>query len=233
MFSLVIPTFNEGPNIGPLIGRIEAVLNQELIDFEIILVDDNSPDETWKLAQEIANEDFHLWVIRREGARGCRRVASGKGGDFGGNGCGSAASARNPLPSARVHFKGTRRNLGRKPTRFRRRDRGMEFNEKVRFSGSGGNRFLACASNPPAHPGPHVGLFLIKRSEIDSARLMPKEYKIFLEILAKGNYRRIVEGPYVFEERKNGKSKLGPKQYLEFLIHVGMLAARSRVHSYS
>ncbi|MBP1713508.1 MAG: dolichyl-phosphate-mannose synthase, partial [Deltaproteobacteria bacterium] len=65
-----------------------------------------------------------------------------------------------------------------------------------------------------------------------SARLKPKGYKILLEVLAKGNYRRIVEVPYVFEERKDGKSKLGPKQYLEFLMHVGMLAAKSRVHSH-
>jgi dolichol-phosphate mannosyltransferase len=70
MFSLVIPTFNERSNVEPLIGRIEAVLNQESIDFEIIVVDDNSPDETWKLAQEISDEDSHLRVIRREGTRG-------------------------------------------------------------------------------------------------------------------------------------------------------------------
>ena len=70
MFSLVVPTFNERPNIRPLLERIEAVLKQDPIDFEIILVDDNSPDESWKLAQEIAKEDSHLRVIRREGARG-------------------------------------------------------------------------------------------------------------------------------------------------------------------
>lgn len=69
MFSLVVPTFNERANIGPLIGRIEAVLKQQPFEFEIILADDNSPDETWRLAQEIAKEDSRLHVIRREGAR--------------------------------------------------------------------------------------------------------------------------------------------------------------------
>jgi dolichol-phosphate mannosyltransferase len=72
----------------------------------------------------------------------------------------------------------------------------------------------------------------MKRSVIDAALLRPMGYKILLEILVKGNYRRIVEIPYVFEERKNGKSKLGLKQYLEFLIHVGMLATKARVHSH-
>jgi len=38
MFSLMVPTFNERPNIGPLIGRIEAVLKQEPFEFEVILL---------------------------------------------------------------------------------------------------------------------------------------------------------------------------------------------------
>lgn len=72
----------------------------------------------------------------------------------------------------------------------------------------------------------------MNRSVIDSALLKPRGYKILLEILAKGNYRRIVEVQYVFEERKNGKSKLGLKQCLEFIIHVEMLASKARVHSH-
>jgi dolichol-phosphate mannosyltransferase len=76
------------------------------------------------------------------------------------------------------------------------------------------------------------GFFLMKRSVIDLAILRPTGYKILLEILTKGHYRRVVEVPYVFEKRKHGKSKLGPKQYLEFLIHVGMLATKARVHSH-
>jgi len=79
---------------------------------------------------------------------------------------------------------------------------------------------------------PMSGFFLVKRVVIDLALLRPTGYKILLEILAKGKYRRVVEVPYVFEERKNGKSKLGPKQYLEFLIHLGTLATKARVHSH-
>jgi hypothetical protein len=110
---------------------------------------------------------------------------------------------------------------------------GMEFNEEACFPGGGGYRFSDVASNPPDRSGSHVRFFLIKRSAIDSIRLEPKGYKIFLEVIAKGNYRKIAEVPYVFEERKNGKRKLGPKQYLQFLMHVGLLAARSRIHSQS
>ncbi len=57
-----------------------------------------------------------------------------------------------------------------------------------------------------------------------SVNLTPQGYKILLEVLAKGQYRTVVEVPYIFEERKEGGSKLGPKQYLEFFAHLGHLA---------
>lgn len=60
MFSFVVLIFNERPNIGSLIGRIEGVLKQEPVEFEITPVDDNSPDKTWRLIQEIAKEKSRL-----------------------------------------------------------------------------------------------------------------------------------------------------------------------------
>ena len=63
----------------------------------------------------------------------------------------------------------------------------------------------------------------MKRAVIESAGLRPVGYKILLEVLARGKYQTVVEVPYVFEERKKGKSKLGPKQWLVFLIHLRRL----------
>jgi glycosyltransferase involved in cell wall biosynthesis len=60
VFSFVVLIFNERPNIGSLIGRIEGVLKQEPVEFEIMPVDDNSPDKTWRLIQEIAKEKSRL-----------------------------------------------------------------------------------------------------------------------------------------------------------------------------
>ncbi|MEM2984993.1 MAG: glycosyltransferase, partial [Candidatus Jordarchaeaceae archaeon] len=44
--SIVIPTYNESENIGPLISEIEKVFRNYGIDGEILVVDDNSPDGT-------------------------------------------------------------------------------------------------------------------------------------------------------------------------------------------
>ena len=237
MFSLVVPTFNERPNIGPLIGRIEAVLKQEPFEFEIILVDDNSPDETWRLAQEIAKEDSRLHVIRREGARGLATAVvdgwkAAKGKILGV----MDADLQHPpeiLPDLlRPILKGRADIvIGSRHTS----GGGVgEWNLPRRFVSRGATAiaFLLLPQILRVVKDPMSGFFLMKRSVIDSALLKPTGYKILLEILAKGNYSRIVEVPYVFEERKNGKSKLGPKQYLEFLMHVGMLATKARVHSH-
>ena len=50
VISVVFPTFNEAENIIPLIQRTKAALKN--IAHEIIVVDDNSPDLTWQLAQK-------------------------------------------------------------------------------------------------------------------------------------------------------------------------------------
>jgi dolichol-phosphate mannosyltransferase len=238
MFSLVIPTFNERTNIEPLIGRIEAVLKAESIGFEIIFVDDNSPDETWKLAQEISDEDSHLRVIRREGTRGLATAVvdgwqAAKGEILGV----MDADLQHP-PEILPHLlEPIIRGSAEISVASRHASGGgvgkWNLMRRLVSRGAAAIAFLMLPQALRMVQDPMSGFFLIKRSVIDSIRLEPKGYKILLEVIAKGNYRKIAEIPYVFEERKNGKSKLGPKQYLEFLMHVGLLAARSRIHSQS
>ena len=57
--------------------------------------------------------------------------------------------------------------------------------------------------------------------------LKNRGYKILLEVLATGKYRKVLEVPYVFVVRKKGKSKLGPRQYMEFLRHLTLLARKA------
>jgi dolichol-phosphate mannosyltransferase len=237
VFSLVVPTYNERFNIGPLIGRIEAVLKQERFDFEIFLVDDNSPDETWKLAQEMAEENPRLHVIRREGARGLATAVvdgwkAARGEILGVMDAdlqhppeilpdllGSIIKGRADIAIGSRHISGGSVGKWNLPRRSVSR-------------GASAIAFMLLPQVLRPVRDPMSGFFLMKRSVIDLALLRPTGYKILLEILAKGNYRRVVEVPYVFETRKHGKSKLGPRQYLEFLIHLGMLATKARVHSH-
>ena len=62
MLSLVLPTYNEAQNLPVLVPRIQEVLKD--VPHEIIVVDDDSPDGTWKVAQGLASEHGEIRVIR-------------------------------------------------------------------------------------------------------------------------------------------------------------------------
>jgi dolichol-phosphate mannosyltransferase len=65
--SVVLPTYNERDNIGPL---IQALLSQVREPVEVWVVDDNSPDGTWQVVQALAEEDPRVHLLRRVGERG-------------------------------------------------------------------------------------------------------------------------------------------------------------------
>ena len=65
--SVVLPTYNERDNIGPL---IQALLSQVREPVEVWVVDDDSPDGTWQVVQALAEEDPRVHLLRRVGERG-------------------------------------------------------------------------------------------------------------------------------------------------------------------
>ncbi|WP_455365849.1 glycosyltransferase [Kaarinaea lacus] len=66
--SVIVPTFNERENIEELIARLEQVLKGR--DWEVIFVDDDSPDGTADLIREIAEQNKRVRCIHRIGRRG-------------------------------------------------------------------------------------------------------------------------------------------------------------------
>src|SRR3981081_506981 len=66
--SIVVPTFNERDNVTTLLRRLEGTLSG--IAWEVIFVDDNSPDGTWDVVRALAREDSRVRCIRRIGRRG-------------------------------------------------------------------------------------------------------------------------------------------------------------------
>src|SRR3989344_4545809 len=63
--SIVIPTYNERENIITLISTILKIIKKSKINGEIIVVDDNSPDETWKLVEEFGKKHKNVRLILR------------------------------------------------------------------------------------------------------------------------------------------------------------------------
>ena len=62
--------------------------------------------------------------------------------------------------------------------------------------------------------------FILKRKVLDNVNLIPRGFKILLEILVKGKYKKAVEYPFVFIDRVYGKSKLDLKTYLDFAAQL-------------
>jgi len=65
----MIPTYNEKENIKALIDRI---LKLKIKNLQIVVVDDNSPDETWKFVEDISkkNKNVHLLLRKKDKGRG-------------------------------------------------------------------------------------------------------------------------------------------------------------------
>ena len=75
--SIIIPTYNEKENIAKLVPDIESVLAGNGIDGEIIIIDDNSPDGTGQLAEELNKKYHNIKTIHRqkkEGVGSARRL---------------------------------------------------------------------------------------------------------------------------------------------------------------
>ena len=66
--SIILPTYNERDNIIPLIDEISYALNEK--EFEIIVVDDDSPDETWRVVEKKSKECSNVNLLRRQNKRG-------------------------------------------------------------------------------------------------------------------------------------------------------------------
>jgi dolichol-phosphate mannosyltransferase len=232
LLSLIIPTYNERKNIVPLIRRVTSTLKAATDDFEIIVVDDDSPDGTWQVAEELAKENSHLRVIRRQDEKGLATavVAGWKvaKGEILGVMDGDLQHPPETLPELLKSIINTHADI----VVASRHVYGGGVSEwsLIRRFVSWTAASIATLALPVllrAVRDPMSGYFLIKCSVIESISLKPQGYKILLEVLARGKYQTVVEVPYIFEERKEGGSKLGPKQYLEFIAHIGHLAGET------
>jgi dolichol-phosphate mannosyltransferase len=74
--SIVLPTYNEAGNIEPLIDRTRLALNNIPGGFEIVVVDDDSPDGTWRLVSNIAAADARVRLIHRTDESGLTSAIS-------------------------------------------------------------------------------------------------------------------------------------------------------------
>lgn len=225
--SVIIPTYNERENIGAALNRCSAVLEATEYEYELIIVDDDSPDGTWKFVEETYRDDDHVHVLRRTEHKG---LALSIMAGFHAASMDSLVVIDSDLqhPPEKISELLAALETGADVAIGSRYTQGGEIQNWSRFRRvvSKGATGLAKLAIPTARgvSDPMSGLFAVRRSVISGVQLEPQGYKILLEILSRCEIDQIVEVPYTFHERTAGESKLTPVQYRQFTEHVMQLA---------
>jgi len=224
-FSLIIPTYNERENLPDLIKKVHETLSNSY-NYEIIVVDDNSPDQTWKIAEELSKQ-YPIKVIKREGRIDLSSAVVEGFKHANGKILGVIdADLQHPpeiLPTLIEEIKNGKDIAVASRYIKGGKIEGWGLRRKILSKGA---RTLAKIFIPQARiiKDPLSGYFVFKREVIKDIQLKPVGYKILLEILAKGKYEEVAEIPMSFGTRNNGKSKLTLREYINFIKHLYRLS---------
>ena len=229
--AIVLPTFNESGNVGPLVERLEKALGG--IHYEVIFVDDDSPDGTADAVRRVAEQHDNVRVLHRIGRRGL-----------------SSASIEGILAASAPYVAVMDADLQHDESilpemlrRMREEDLDLvvgsryiaggsmgEFASwRVKLSKLGKRLSLMGAEHPLSDP--MSGFFMVRFAAFErfAHRLSAIGFKILLDIvLSAGPGLRIGEVAYRFRQREHGESKLDIMvglEYFELLVdkHFGDL----------
>jgi len=227
--SVIIPTYNERVNITKLIPLIFQSCKGLGVAIEVIVVDDNSPDGTGEAAEELGKR-YNVRVIHRPGKLGLASAAIRGFSEAKGEILGLMDADLSHAPSTLPLLIGPILNGDTDVTVGSRyvKGGGVEVWPLHRKLISKVATLLALPLTPVRDP--MSGLFFFRRSVIDGISLNAKGYKIGLEIIVKGKYRKISEVPYIFRNRFVGKSKLTAMEYAHYLRNIIVFGAYKLKH---
>jgi len=228
-FSLVIPTYNERENISKLISGIKEQFNKNEIEGEIIFVDDNSPDGTGEVLEELKKENPNLKIIHRKGKLGLSsaviegfKIAEG---DILGV---MDADLSHPSEKISEMYKIVTKEadlvIG---SRYVKGGKIEGWNLYRKILSKGATLLARVFVNVL---DPMSGFFMIKKELILNKEINPKGFKILLELLIKTNCQNIIEIPITFTNRIVGKSKAGIKEIIYYLRNlIGYLPYKKEI----
>ncbi len=215
--SIVTPTYNEKDNIEGLVNGIFDDYHD--YDVELIIVDDNSPDGTGDVADRLS-EEYPIKVVHRSGKLGLSSAVLAGFDNASGDIIG-VIDADLSHPTSKI------------PELI---DCIIKENVDIaiasRLVPGGGvedwpfsRRLVSRVAILLARPltkvkDPMTGFFFLKKNVIKDVKLQPIGYKILLEILVRGKYAKYREIPYLFLNRSVGSSKLGAREYTNYVKHL-------------
>jgi dolichol-phosphate mannosyltransferase len=225
--SVIVPTFNESENIAVLIDRLRATLSG--VAWEVIVVDDDSPDSTAEIVRAIGAEDARVRCLRRVGRRGLAGA------------CLEGMLASQARYAAVIDADLQHDETLLLPMLMKLRAGEADVVVGTRYSQGGGadtfsserkwisrwatrlaNKVLGLSLSDPLS-----GFFMLRREVVEriAPQLSTQGFKILLDIVATaGTSIHIAELPYQFGARYRGASKLDTRIALDY---VGLLLAKS------
>ncbi len=218
--SIVVPTFNERDNVGKLYRKLEAVLTD--VAWEVVFVDDNSPDGTWSVVRDLARQDSRVRCIRRIGRRGlsgaCIEGILASSAPYAAVMDADLQHDETQLPKMLALLTGGQAELV-VGSRYIEGGSADSFDSKragfSAFATTVARRMLGVAIADPMS-----GFFMIRRDRFEelAPKLSTQGFKILLDIVATAHGElKTVEVPFTFGSRLHGESKLDSMVALDFL----------------
>ena len=219
--TIVVPTFNERDNVELLIARLDAALRG--IEWEVLYVDDNSPDGTAAKVRELAQTDPRIRCLQRIGRRGLSTAVIE----------GMLASSAPYLAVIDADLQHDESLLPQMLAAIKAEDLdviigsrhvaggGVGDWDRRRVTISGFAARLARLIIAAELTDPMSGFFMVSRPAFERAvrRLSGQGFKILLDLFASTPVAyRFKEIPYVFSQRQHGESKLDSLAIWEYLM---------------
>jgi dolichol-phosphate mannosyltransferase len=225
--ALVVPTYNERDRLSELVRAIFATYDASGIEGELVIVDDNSPDGTGDVADELARK-FPVRVVHRAGKLGLGTAVI--------EGFNAADAEIVGVIDA---------DLSHPPVLVPRMLAALQTERAdiviaSRYVQGGGTRNwetsrvlmsrFACALASGLTPVRDAtsGFFLMRRDRARDVTISAGGFKICLELLIRSEPRLVIEVPYVFTGRTAGESKMNWREAAGYLQQLRDLHAYRR-----
>lgn len=221
--AIIVPTFQERENIEPLLARLRAVL--EGVDFEVVFVDDDSPDGTAEAVRQIGQGDRAVRVLHRIRRRGlasaCLEGMLSTSAPYLAVIDADLQHDESILPKMLDCMRTGKYDLVIGSRHTHGGGMGGFSKERVALSNLG----LQVSRLISRHElsDPMSGYFMLTRGFLEEVmrRTTSVGFKVLLDLVASAPRPvRFVEIPYVFRERERGQSKLDVNVGLEYLYLV-------------
>jgi len=233
-FSLIVPTYNESKNLAKLVEILTQLLNNYFQEnYELIIVDDNSPDLTWQVGLDLMPNYPQLRVMRRQGEKGLSTAVIRGWQASQGEILGVIDGELQHPPETLIKMLDEMVNGADLVVASRHVEGGgvsdWGLMRRVLSRGAQMLGLLILPNVIGRVSDPMSGYFMVRRSAIANYPMNPLGYKILIEVLGRGNIGSVAEVGYVFQERQEGESKVTWRQYVDYILHLLRLRSRGRI----